>query len=64
MSGDEDRNGEVPSAKPRPTRRERIAMAREIEENLRIVYQASLTEDIPDRFLQLLAELRKKEGKP
>ena len=56
---DDQQNG---SAKP--SRGAKIALAREIEENLKKVYNASLTEEIPDRFLQLLAELKSKEGKP
>lgn len=43
--------------------RDRISIAREIEENLKRVYQASLTEEVPDRFAKLLAQLREKEGK-
>lgn len=39
------------------------AVAREIDENLRKVYQETLTEPVPDRFQQLLAALREKEGK-
>lgn len=48
---------------PKPSRSAQIAMAREIEENLKRVYQASLTEEVPDRFLQLLAELKNRERK-
>jgi hypothetical protein len=48
----------------KPSRSAQIALAREIEENLKRVYNASLTEDVPDRFLQLLAELKKREEKP
>ncbi len=44
--------------------RRRIPMPPEIEENLKRVFQASLTEPVPDRFVQLLAQLREKEGKP
>lgn len=40
-----------------------IAIAKQIEENLKRVYQASLTEPVPDRFVQLLAQLRDKESK-
>jgi hypothetical protein len=46
-----------------PLLRDRMSIAREIEENLKRVYQASLTEAVPDRFTQLLAQLREKEGK-
>ena len=34
-----------------------------IDENLRRVYDDALKEDIPDRFKQLLDELRQKEVK-
>ncbi len=44
------------------SRSARVEVAREIEENLKRVYQASLTEAVPDRFIQLLAQLREKEG--
>lgn len=47
-------------AKPRGAR---IALEHEIEENLKRVYQASLSEPVPDRFVQLLAQLRAKEDK-
>jgi Anti-sigma factor NepR len=47
----------------KPSRSAQIALAREIEENLKRVYNASLTEDVPDRFLKLLAELKSREGK-
>ncbi len=33
-----------------------------IEENLRKVYQDLLAEEVPDRFKQLLAELRNAQG--
>jgi hypothetical protein len=39
------------------------AVAREIDENLKRVYSATLSEDVPDRFAQLLAQLREKEKK-
>lgn len=47
---------------PRPPG-ERLAVTREIDENLKRVYQAALTEDVPDRFTKLLAQLREKEAK-
>jgi hypothetical protein len=40
-----------------------LLMPPEIEENLKRVYQASLTEAVPDRFAKLIAQLREKEGK-
>jgi len=38
-------------------------VAREIDENLKRVYSATLNEDVPDRFTQLLAWLRDKEAR-
>jgi hypothetical protein len=37
------------------------ALAREIDANLRRVYQETLEEGVPDRFTQLLAALKAKE---
>jgi hypothetical protein len=34
----------------------------QIEENLKRVYQSALTEDVPDRFKLLLAQLKEKEA--
>lgn len=50
-------------AAPKGEPLDRRAVAQEIEENLKRVYQATLTEEVPDRFLQLLAQLRDKEKK-
>ena len=49
----------------RPDRSQTISLdvTREIDENLKRVYQAALSEEVPDRFTQLLAQLREKEGK-
>lgn len=58
--GDKDR----PAGNQNPAPSGRMTMLPEIEENLKRVYQASLTEDVPDRFTQLIAQLRQKEGKP
>ena len=38
-------------------------VAREIDENLKRVYSATLNEDVPERFTQLLARLRDKEAR-
>jgi hypothetical protein len=46
-----------------PQKRGPLVMPPEIEENLKRVYQASLTEAVPDRFAKLIAQLREKEGK-
>lgn len=40
-----------------------LDVMREIDENLKRVYQAALSQEVPDRFTQLLAQLREKEGK-
>ena len=39
------------------------AIRAQIDENLKTAYQRVLTEDVPDRFLSLLEQLRAKEGK-
>lgn len=41
----------------------RTELAQEIEASLKRAYEASLTEEVPDRFLQLLSQLKEKEGK-
>ncbi|RDW12059.1 NepR family anti-sigma factor [Paracoccus thiocyanatus] len=46
------------------TRREerrRAAIQKQIDENLRRVYEQDATQQIPDRFLQLLDKLREQE---
>ncbi|MFN0114536.1 MAG: NepR family anti-sigma factor [Paracoccaceae bacterium] len=48
---------------PASPRTLRQSVAREIEENLKRVYQASLTYPLPDRFAELIARLRAEEGK-
>lgn len=47
---------------PRP-RISSLAVTREIDENLKRVYQEALSDEVPDRFTKLLAELREKEAK-
>ena len=37
-------------------------MKREIEQNLKRVYDDVVREDVPDRFKLLLAQLREKDG--
>ena len=34
----------------------------QIDENLKRVYEEALSEDVPDRFKDLIAQLRAKEG--
>jgi hypothetical protein len=36
----------------------------QIDENLKRVYEEALSQEIPDRFKELIAQLRAKEGKP
>lgn len=50
-------------AKPSQPRLNSLAVTREIDENLKRVYQAGLTDEVPDRFTKLLAQLREKEAK-
>jgi hypothetical protein len=40
----------------------RQAIREQIDENLKRVYAAALNEDLPDRFRDLLAQLKGKEG--
>ncbi|QUS36020.1 NepR family anti-sigma factor [Falsirhodobacter algicola] len=43
--------------------REKPAMLHQIDENLKRVYTEALEQDVPDRFAQLLAQLREKGAK-
>jgi hypothetical protein len=56
-AGKKHRSGRNTMKQPSPT------VAREIDENLKRVYSAALNEDVPDRFAQLLMQLREKEGR-
>ncbi|RYE51302.1 MAG: transcriptional regulator [Hyphomicrobiales bacterium] len=40
----------------------RQAIREQIDENLKRVYAAALNEELPDRFRDLLAQLKSKEG--
>jgi len=62
VSGDmTDKIDQRKGAKPvRPA--DGTALAREIDENLRKVYAEKLKEEVPDRFAQLLLQLREKEA--
>ncbi len=40
----------------------RQAIRDQIDENLKRVYAAALTEELPDRFRDLLAQLKAREG--
>jgi hemerythrin-like domain-containing protein len=41
---------------------EKSSLHKQIDENLKRVYQETLQEDVPDRFRALLEQLRKKQG--
>ncbi|MBV0913685.1 NepR family anti-sigma factor [Anianabacter salinae] len=42
--------------------REKSNIRRQIDENLRRVYDETVTEDVPDRFVQLLQQLKQQQG--
>ena len=42
--------------------RKKVALDKQIDENLKRVYAAALNEELPDRFRDLLAQLKAKEG--
>lgn len=44
--------------KPKPN-----SLRRDIDENLKKVFQSALDEQVPDRFKQLLEQLKAQEGK-
>lgn len=48
---------------PQEDKTPKPSMERQIDENLRRVYQQTVEEKIPDRFLQLLAQLREQGPK-
>ena len=57
-----------PAGKPQRSARpglkeENPKVTREIDENLKRVYAATLNETVPERFAQLLAQLREKEAR-
>lgn len=41
---------------------DRRAIRAQIDENLRLVYREVLSEELPDRFRDLLAQLKAKDG--
>ena len=41
--------------------RRKGALERQIDENLRRVYEQEVAEEVPDRFIQLLQQLREQE---
>ena len=42
-------------------KRRRAEIEKQIDENLRRVYEQDATEDVPDRFVALLQQLREQE---
>ncbi|MGP3696697.1 NepR family anti-sigma factor [Rhodobacter sp. NSM] len=46
---------------PDKTKGKRRELQQQIDENLRRVYEEALVQEIPDRFAQLLDQLRQKE---
>ncbi|MEH6773370.1 MAG: NepR family anti-sigma factor [Cereibacter changlensis] len=44
-------------------KRDKSGMQHQIDENLKRVYEEALVQELPDRFTQLLEQLRQKEEK-
>lgn len=63
MSGNLEMDEKSKGGKTPRRRANSLSVTREIDENLKKVYQAALTEEVPDRFAKLLAQLREKEQK-
>ncbi len=42
--------------------RTKAEIEKQIDENLRRVYEQDVTKEVPDRFLDLLQQLRKQDG--
>lgn len=42
---------------------DKSGLDRQIEDNLKRVYERTLEEDVPDRFRQLLDQLKNQDGK-
>jgi hypothetical protein len=43
--------------------KQKSSLRKDIDENLKRVYEDALQEEVPDRFKALLAQLKAKEGK-
>ena len=43
--------------------RDKAGLQQQIDENLKRVYEEALVQEVPDRFAQLLAQLREKDAK-
>lgn len=63
MSGKVEMTEKSKGPKPSRPRLNSLAVAREIDDNLKRVYQEALKDEVPERFSKLLAQLREKEGK-
>lgn len=63
MSGKVEMAEKSKGAKPSLARLNSLAVTRQIDENLKLVYQDALKGAVPDRFTKLLAQLREKERK-
>lgn len=63
MSGNVELDEKSKEPKPARLRVNSLAVTREIDENLKRVYQEALIAEVPDRFAKLLAQLREKESK-
>lgn len=48
---------------PKGRSEDATTLSRQIDQNLKRVYTAALEEEVPDRFLKLLAELRERESR-
>ncbi|MBC9246267.1 transcriptional regulator [Paracoccus sp. 11-3] len=46
---------------PKRDERRKAAVEQQIDENLKRVYEQDITEEIPDRFLDLLKKLKEQE---
>ena len=46
---------------PKRDDRRRVAVEKQIDENLKRVYEQDATDQIPDRFLELLKKLKEQE---
>ena len=45
-----------------PEKDAKAKLQQQMDQNLKRVYQEALTEEVPDRFKALLAQLREKDG--
>lgn len=45
-----------------PNRADKSKVTQQIDENLKRVYDTALSEEVPDKFLDLIAQLKAKEN--